>query len=132
MEVRKLNSEDYDSTLKGWWEDWGWAAPSKDFLPENGEGGFLVYDGDQAICAGFAYITNSKTGWSEFIISNKEYRGDDRSDSLDLLIETINMFLREVGCKYVFTSVKSKNLIERYKKHGYLENDKSVEMLKIL
>jgi hypothetical protein len=132
VEVRKLNSEDYESTLKGWWKDWGWAAPTRDFLPENGEGGFLVYSGEAVICAGFAYITNSKTGWSEFIISNKQYRGDDRNDALDLLMETITMFLKGMGCKYIFTSVKSQSLIDRYKKHGYLENDKSVEMLKIL
>ena len=60
MEVRKLNSEDYDSILVKWWKDWRWTAPPKDFLPNNGEGGFIVYDKGTPVCAGYMYVTNSK------------------------------------------------------------------------
>ena len=35
--IRKLNSTDYDSVLVGWWKDWGWELPAKDFLPDDGE-----------------------------------------------------------------------------------------------
>ena len=42
--VRKLNDTDYDNILLGWWKDWNWEAPLKDFLPDNGEGGIIVFD----------------------------------------------------------------------------------------
>jgi hypothetical protein len=131
MEIRKLITSDYD-TLCEWWGQWGWAAPPIDFLPEEGCGGFIVEDNGVGICAGFAYITNSKVGWSEFIISNKEYKSNDRSEAIDLLIETINLLLKNMGCKYVYTSVKNTALINRYKKHGFSKNDECIEMTKIL
>ena len=58
--VRPLIAEDYDKTLRQWWFDWRWTPPSRDFLPENGEGGFIVYDEETPVCAGFMYETNSK------------------------------------------------------------------------
>ncbi len=60
FDIRKLNSTDYDEVLVGWWKDWGWEPPAKDFLPDDGEGGFLVLDEDIPVCAGFIYVTNSK------------------------------------------------------------------------
>ena len=55
-------NKDYPTLVK-WWEDWGWEAPSKDFLPDNGKGGIMILDGDVPICAGFTYVTNSKVAW---------------------------------------------------------------------
>ena len=70
--IRKLNSTDYKDILVGWWEDWGWEPPAKDFLPDDGEGGLIVLDNDTPVCAGFIYITNSKVAWVDWIISNKK------------------------------------------------------------
>ena len=53
LNIRPLNETDYDETLVGWWKDWKWDAPPKDFLPENGSGGMIVLDGDEPVCAGF-------------------------------------------------------------------------------
>ena len=71
--LRKLNSTDYEDILVGWWKDWEWTAPPKDFLPENGEGGVIIFDEEVPVCAGFMYATNSKVAWIEFVISNKNY-----------------------------------------------------------
>ena len=48
--VRQLNESDYDDILVKWWNDWAWAAPQRDFLPENGTGGLIVFDGDEPVC----------------------------------------------------------------------------------
>lgn len=134
MNIRKLNSTDYDDILVQWWKDWRWEPPSRDFLPENGEGGFIVYDGDTPICAGFSYLTNSKAGWCEFVISNFNYKEKDkRKQALYLLINTINEVLRIQGCKYVFTSVKNKQLINTYKELDYIIGSSNcTEMIKKL
>eukprot|EP01050_Picozoa_sp_SAG11_P037920 SAG11_NODE_15206_length_585_cov_1.479424_2_plen_83_part_01 len=76
-----LQHEDYDNILKGWWKDWGWEAPSRDFLPQDGQGGIMVWDGDTPVCAGFLYNTNSKVAWVDWIISNKEYK-ESRKEAL--------------------------------------------------
>ena len=45
--IRQLNPSDYDDILVGWWKDWGWKdAPLKDFLPNDGQGGVIVFDKD--------------------------------------------------------------------------------------
>ena len=73
FETRLLNENDYDEILVKWWKDWGWEAPPKDFLPENGTSGLIVFDGDEPICAGFIYLTNSEVAWVDWIISSKTY-----------------------------------------------------------
>jgi hypothetical protein len=134
MTIRKLKYSDYDEILVDWWKSWRWTPPSRDFLPENGEGGFIVYDGDTPVCAGFNYLTNSKVGWCEFIISNFEYKDKDkRKDAITMIINTIDGVLKISGCKYVFTSVKNKSLIETYKELGYtVGSSNSLEMVKEL
>lgn len=42
MEVRNLIHSDYDEILVKWWKDWRWVAPSRDFLPDDGNGGLIV------------------------------------------------------------------------------------------
>jgi len=130
--VRKLNNEDYDDTLVGWWKSWRWKPIPRDFLPENGEGGVIVYDGDVPVCAGFTYLTNSKVGWIEFIVSNYEYKDKEkRKEALDLLIKTLENILKLSKCKYAYTILKSKSLIGLYKGNNFTEGDSNgLEMIK--
>jgi len=69
LSIRPLTYEDYDETLVGWWAAWGWTAPARDFLPNDGEGGLMVLDGDVPVCAGYMYATNSRVATTHFKIS---------------------------------------------------------------
>ena len=53
FDIRQLQEGDYENILVNWWKDWGWEPPQKDFLPEDGKGGMIIYDGDTPVCAGF-------------------------------------------------------------------------------
>lgn len=132
--IRKLNSTDYDEILVKWWNDWGWQPAQKDFLPENGEGGIIIYDGDTPICAGFMYITNSKVSWVDWIISNKDYRKKpNRKYAIELLIEKLTEMCKYSGAKYIYALIKHDGLIESYEKHGYIQGDSyTKEMIKAL
>ena len=132
--IRKLNKTDYDNILLKWWKDWRWTPPPKDFLPDDGEGGFIVYDKDVPVCAGYIYITNSKVGWCDWIISNFNYKDKtNRKKALDELIKILTHTLELSGCKYSYALIKSDSLIERYKENGYIEGDKyTKEMIKKL
>ena len=70
--IRYLKQEDYN-LLCDWWKEWNWDIPPRDFLPENGTGGFMVEKDGNPVIAGFIYFTNSAVAWSEFIISDKNY-----------------------------------------------------------
>jgi len=134
LTIRALNESDYDDILVGWWEDWKWEAPLKDFLPDNGKGGLMVMDGDTPICAGFMYITNSKASWIDWIISNKQYRvKPNRKEAIKLLVASLTVIAEDSGGKYGYALIKNKSLIEVYESLGYIKGDSyTSEMIKIL
>lgn len=130
LDVRILNSSDYDEILVGWWKDWGFTPPSKDFLPDNGAGGCMITDGDEFVCAGFLYSTNSKIAWVDWIISNKNYRKKpERSEAISLLILTLTNVAKSLGNKYAYSLMDNDRLIETYKKLGYIKSASYTEEL---
>jgi hypothetical protein len=132
--IRELNENDYDTILTKWWKDWRWTPPPRDFLPKDGKGGVVVYDGEIPVCAGYVYITNSKVGWCDWIISNFEYdKKTERREALSFLIEVLTETLKLNGCKYSYALLKSDSLIDIYKKNGYIKGDSyNTEMIKTL
>ena len=130
LDVRILNSSDYDDILVGWWKDWGFTPPSKDFLPDNGIGGCMIMDEDEPICAGFLYSTNSKIAWVDWIISSKTYRKKpERKESVSLLIMTLTNIARNLGYKYAYSLMDNKGLVETYEKLGYIKSASYTEEL---
>lgn len=127
-----LQNEDYDNILKGWWKDWGWEAPSRDFLPQDGQGGVMVWDGDTPVCAGFLYNTNSKVAWVDWIISNKEYK-ESRKEALSILIQTLTSVAKNLDNKFAYALIKHNGLIGVYEQQGYTTGDSyNKEMIKAL
>jgi hypothetical protein len=134
FQIRPLTDEDYDNILLNWWKDWKWTAPIKDFLPDNGKGGIIVFDGETPICAGFLYATNSKVAWIDWIISSKTYRKKpERQNAIGLLIETLTNIAKQTGHSFGYALIKHQGLIETYQKIGYVSSGQyNTEMIKTL
>jgi hypothetical protein len=132
--IRPLKPSDYDEVLVGWWKEWGWEPPMRDFLPNDGAGGIIVLDGDKPVCAGFLYTTNSKVAWVDWIISSKEYRKKpNRSEAIKLLVDTLTNVAKNTGHRYSYALIKSPNLINTYEGLGYVKGDSYIgEMIKAL
>ncbi len=132
--IRELNDTDYDEILVGWWSQWGWTAPQRDFLPNNGKGGIIVYDDETPVCAGFMYLTNSKVAWVDWIISNKEYtKKPQRKDAIKLLVSALTEICKNTGSKYSYALIKNESLIGTYEELGYIKGDSYTgEMIKVL
>ncbi len=133
MNIRKLQEDDYE-TLVSWWSAWPeWQAPAKDFLPDNGTGGFMIEKYHKPIVAGFVYITNSKAVLLEWIISDPDYREDDRDMAITCLITTIEKIIKDWGYKYMFSIGRTKSLIEKHKELGWhVDMKPSHELIKKL
>lgn len=132
--VRPLNENDYENILMEWWRQWGWRAPMRDFLPDDGKGGIMVLDGDVPVCAGFMYLSNSKVAWVDWIISNKEYidRGS-RKQAIKLLVNSLTNACKISGAKYAYALIKNESLIKTYEDIGYFKGDSYAhEMIKPL
>lgn len=128
FDYRWLVNNDYEE-LKKWWIDWGWTPPTKAMLPDYGVRGIMISKGDVNICAGFVYYTNSTIAWIEFIISNKEYREDDRKLALKELINALTEIIKSQGHTVIFTSLKNKNLMSHFTECGFIVGDEGVTQL---
>ncbi len=133
LNIRKLNNTDYNTLVK-WWNGWKeWNPPPKEFLPDNGTGGFIVEKNNKPIVAGFIYSTNSKAALLEWIVSDPEYREDDREMAIELLITASENVCKDMGYKYMFTIGRNKNLINTHKKLKWNVDEKpSHEIVKII
>ncbi len=118
LKVRKLIESDW-SFLPSWWEAYDQAVPQRDFLPNNGLGGFMVCKEHDPIAAMFLYTTNSKTAIPAIVISDRDYKDNDRSDALQLLVDFTTDFAEDLGCKYSFAWAKPGVLLEQYKQTGF-------------
>jgi hypothetical protein len=118
LQVRKLIEKDWDF-LPSWWEAYDQPVPPRDFLPNNGLGGFVVCKELDPIAAMFLYMTNSKTAIPAIIISDRYYRDNDRSDALQLLVDFTTNFAEDLGCKYSFSWAKPGILLDKYKQTGF-------------
>ena len=134
FEIRPLVESDYEDTLVGWWKDWRWIPPIRDFLPNNGCGGIMVLDDNIPVCAGFLYTTNSGVAWVEFIVSDRNYKiKGNRSIALHLLVDTLTNIAKNMEFAYCYTLINNKSLIGVYSKLGYIKSsENSVEMIKKL
>tara|TARA_R110000822_G_scaffold58037_1_gene145466 strand:- start:2895 stop:3302 length:408 start_codon:yes stop_codon:yes gene_type:complete len=133
LNIRMLKDSDWN-TLVEWWNAWPeWQAPAKEFLPDNGKGGFIVEKQNKPIVAGFLYTTNSKAALLEWIVSNPKYRENDRSKAIELLIEGAESVCKKQGIKYIFSIGRTQQLINTHKKLGYTVDEKpSHEIIKTL
>ena len=131
--ARNLDENDWD-TLVSWWDKWpDWKTPSKDFLPNNGTGGIMIEKNKEPIVAGFLYFTNSKAVLLEWIISNPDYREDDRKEAVELLITEAESICKDAGNRYMFTIGRNKQLIRTHEKLGWFVDKKpSYEITKKL
>lgn len=131
LEVRKLEETDWETLVK-WWDSWPkWVNPPKSFLPDNGTGGLMVYKENTPIVAGFLYFTNSDGVLLEWIVSNPEYREQDRKKALEILISTAEETCKLAGKKHMFSIGRNKHLIETHKKLGWtVDTDPSYELIK--
>lgn len=125
LNIRKLTESDWDLLVKWWgmYPEWK-QHPTKDMLPDNGTGGFIVEKHGAPIVAGFLYTTNSKVGWMEWIVSDKNYKNKDKKDAIELLITGMEHVARESGCKIILSIGRNNNLINSHKQLGYTVDSK--------
>jgi hypothetical protein len=132
LTFRPLQDQDYE-TICDWWKWWRWPIVPKENLPNNGTGGFMVQNNNIPIVCGFVYITNSNLTWLEFIVSNPEYRQEDRRSAIKMLMSECEKFCVSIGKKAIFSIGRNKHLLEIHKELGWTVDKKpSYEIVKTI
>ena len=121
--LRLLENSDYP-TLVGWWRANRFPPPGINDLPlfQGVLHGVMVFQDTVDICAGFLINTSvPNAAMIEYIVANFEVKDRDlRKAALILLINSLKDLAKSMKKKYVFTSVKNKNLIDKLEAAGFV------------
>tara|TARA_R100001463_G_scaffold96675_1_gene151140 strand:- start:10107 stop:10517 length:411 start_codon:yes stop_codon:yes gene_type:complete len=132
LNFRPLKEEDY-KTICEWWRWWRWPVIPREMLPDKGKSGFIVEKNNIPIVSAFLYLTNSTGALLEWIVSNPEYREDDRKEAIELLITNAEDVCKNMGITYMFSIGRSKHLMKTHEKLGWQVDKKpSYEIIKNL
>ena len=85
----------------------------------------------EEVAAGFLYATNSKVSWVDWIISDKNYRGEDRDDIINVVLASLEEISKDYDTKFLYALIKNEKLIKKYEAMGYVKGDSyQSEMIK--
>lgn len=121
--INAIEETDYEKFVE-WGKFFKFPYPPKNMLPLNALGGLKITNKEGLdVCAGYLYETNSDIAWLEWIISNPNIKDKkQRKEALTELIYYLTLHAEQKGYKAVFSSIKHKGLIEKYKQNGYSES----------
>ena len=117
INIRKIELEDYEYINK-WWVEQGFQPVSAEVLPMNGLGG-LVVEKEKPIAAAYLYLTNSKMGYIDNLISDPKYISKDRFDVILELMAACKKMAEDVGCLDMWAITNNKGILKRCKTLGY-------------
>ena len=131
--IRFIKSDDFAHLIK-WWKHYDHCeVPTVDLLPNYGMDGYVVEKNGKPIMAAFMYLTNSKGVLLEYIVSDPEYRENDRDSAIELLLKTAEQFVKNIGCKFMFTVTQHDKLIKAHEKLGWKKDPRpSHELIKVI
>ena len=115
--IRPIVEEDY-VLINSWWKGIKKSPPPRNLLPENGLHGLMACKDERPIVCTYLYLTNSKFGYCDYMISDMSYKGRDR---FDIVLKLMNMSIGtawELGCEDFWFVTKSKGMLRRCKALG--------------
>ena len=129
LKIRKIKTEDYKYINK-WWIEQGFKPVSLDVLPMQGLGG-LIIEKQKPIAVAYLYLTNSKMGYIDNLISDPKYISKDRFNIILQLISACKQMAIETGCLDVWAFTNSKGIIKRCKKLEYNITENNYALISI-
>jgi hypothetical protein len=112
--------------VAAWWEAHKFGVIPPEFLPENG---LLLSDESGPIAAGFVYLSDSKMGWLEFLVTNPEANPIRRARALKHLITALTALADSLGVGMLFTSSDNPGLIRMLEGSEFQKGDTGTTQL---
>lgn len=110
-----------------WWEGHKWPVVPLIALPKTG---IVISNDGTYICAGFLYRTDSCVFWTEFFVSNPDFKDKPtRNAALTLLIDRLSDTAKEMGAWACFASINNRSLTKRLTGAGYRVTDRQMTNL---
>jgi len=123
MKIKLIDSDDYE-TISEWWKSQDW-EPVHPYLLSNT--GFMIFDEDLPVVAGWYGKTNSLTALVEWVVKNPEAKPKQFIKGLSLLCETIENLAKGDGYKMVITFLENNKLKKFMERRKYEQGDIGLE-----
>ena len=129
INIRKIQLEDYEF-IDRWWDEQGFVPLEKDILPMNGLGGIII-EKDKPIAAAYLYLTNSKVGYIDNLITDPKYVSKDRFDIILKLMMACIKMAKKAGCLEIWAMSESRGILQRCKTLGYGVSEKKHSIISV-
>ena len=120
MQITQYDEASHYQVICSWWKAHNWPCIPPDHLPRQG---YIIYNQDTPLIAGFVYKTDSAFCLFEFIVANPEVRGIKRSIAFDFLVEAVVKYSIGVGAKSLFISANNGGLMKKLEKNNFIKTD---------
>jgi len=115
--IRPIKEEDY-KLIDNWWKMIDKSPPPRNLLPEDGLHGLMACKDNRPIVCTYLYLTNSKFGYCDYMISDTSYKGRDRFNIVLKLMDMSIGTAWKLGCEDFWFITKSKGMLKRCKALG--------------
>ena len=113
--IRYIETKDLD-IIHDWWIKRDEEPIKQDLLPQDGLGGLIIEKDNIRIAACFIYLTNSKTGYLDHLISNPDYNG--KGFWHYPFMQACFVAAKNSGCEEVWGTSRIRGIIKRLKRYG--------------
>jgi hypothetical protein len=126
--VRAIKEEDYEF-INEWWKDTSFNPPPRELLPENGLHGLMICKNKKPIACTYIYLTNSKMAYSDYLISNPDYKSRDRFEIITKLMAASVETAYSLGVLDFWFITNNKNMIKRCKELNVHVSDDTYNLI---
>ena len=119
--VRQVTLGDYKH-IDSWYKKRNELRPISILLPNGGLDGFIVEKNKQPIAVIYLYLTNSKMGYMDFLMSDPDYKEQDRYELIMMLLKYCTHRAIKAGLQCVFVTTKIPALVKKGKELGFRED----------
>lgn len=121
-----FNPDSHFKTISDWWEKQKWSVVPLSHLPQIG---VVVYSHDKMACAAWIYRTDSAFCILDWIVANPEIRKNERTESLNYLIEISKQIIKDLGFQSIFTVTRHSSLVSRFVKQSFSVSSENMASL---
>lgn len=116
MNVREFRIVDHISTIRHWLSQRGLSCALADELPELG---YIAFERDEPIAAGFIRKVEPHFAQLDGLITNPMALSADRHAAIDLVVSEIIKKSKELKIRQLLAVSVDEGTLERSKKHGF-------------
>ena len=123
MEWNFICANDYVE-ICDWWRDWDFPIVHPDFLPPLG---VIISNNGVKTYASWLYLTGTKIGLMEFIVSNKKAPICYKRGGLEYMTEVISSIAKKEGVEKIFHYTNEPMVEKRLLKSGFSVGDEETK-----